>query len=356
MAITYSQKRALVRQIADPASWRNDYDRAHELMLSRYFHAVSIDPGKNYGIGSIPRADLLEVTKLLIARDFAIERDLSSFNGLSAHAVANLKNKIEDESMIFGDAFAAQNNTITSLDALEKSCDDSADFEGCTGIPRSFLVEDTKDALTVHVSLGAREQIWAQGQIFNQAMGGAPARKHGLQQQAMDTLRLLNLLSDGVAINDHRQNQWMYIVLEWSEQRIPGPSVQDILWSQLKLEGHQAMALRFKQDRILVAMEVRTLLYLHRAVEASITLHRGIVDGSIGPEKVLALLEDGADIKFIHPERPQYGQTFASLARSHERYDVLRTLRDWKGVHDLSHEATQPVHAYCAPLQKREYG
>ena len=351
MAITYREKRRLVRQISNPKAWQNDFDHARELMLSRCFHAVAIDPA----IWSGPRSTLLEISKLLVARDFAIEPTLKAFNGISAKAIQDQKAKIEHERMVFDDAYALNNNQITTLDAFEKPWDDMVEFEGTVDTPRYFLAEDHRDRLMLRMELAAREQIWAQGHVFNQAMHGAPARGD-LPQAEIEPTTILHVLNEGSFATDHRGNTWLYAVITSAEIGIINQQARDILQRRLGLRGDEALAIRFKEDRLLIAMKADTLHKLNCAVDASNSLRHEIIQGAMKSEKAIALLEAGADMKFIDPIARERGQTFASMARQYDRYELLSAFRDWKGVHDLSAEASRPVRDYCEPPTKREFG
>jgi hypothetical protein len=90
------------------------------------------------------------------------------------------------------------------------------------------------------------------------------------------------------------------------------------------------------------------LQIVHQCTRAAQALHDLIVNGHGEASDVLSLLGQGADIKYLDMHCAEKGGSFLSLARDHERYELLRALRQ-QGVRTdyLGGEAKGPVTDYC---------
>lgn len=304
----------------------------------RFFHAIQFNDAAAAAWGIRP-VDLVNATKLVIARDMDIEPELRAFNALDeARAAQHLLYTMTEEKDYSWQGPAQwrpmKKKELGDISPLQKAWTDATDFEGYyTGLPRQFSLRKTDDGFELLTMLDHRETIWIHSNLLKKAVSGEIKPVRVLKREVTPR-SLLNMLEHGEAISDHRGRAWRFAVYETPEAAKAAFLAREIFRQNFGLTGYHCGAISFREDACLLAMDEAVHAQIKAAYDASIVLRAMIREGSRDTGRMNELLRSGADLRYLDPRAVTGGRTFANEMAEAGNSHLLKALAS-SGVHDL---------------------
>ena len=320
-----------------------DEKHLKETHPGQFFHTISFNLSA-LDTTSSNLHDLLANAKLVVAFDLGIEPGLRTINEvderrarlvLAEHIKARVKG-IDDLPKDWHEVL----RTAPSLSDLQKEWLDTTLVNALlVDVPRQFSVELRNGYFNLMTSLYGRESIWAHGHIMENAKNSNVTT---LPSRSMSALSIIEVLLTGETMCDHRGNEWSYTVLNNEPYKYAQKQIKAVADGVFRIDANEFAVLRFSDHSSIIAMRTNTLQSLENATRASTQLANMIEKGEAGGDKMLVLLEQGADYRFINYERAQKGYSFANMMQERGNKSLLETLKKEQGVHNLDEIKARP--------------
>jgi hypothetical protein len=336
----------------DASGIRPERDIKHHCRL---MHSISFNSSAT-GLKEMSDQALLDATKLVLSRDLGLQPDLRAFNEIDPELLAAFIARAKqtqkqldwiNEEMALLDPEIYVKNLINSFDggkssdykikitakdieALQKKWTDSTDFTGhFIATPWQFFIEKTDDGYELLVSLDNRELICSHGKIIGNVMGAGdkPVQTVSTNSLAGDILGILEESSHPV--RNHRGVSYNCILTEADEAALIAHEFRNNARELFGLPARKYVSVNVDSHIALLGIETRTLKKVSGAFRASTEMMELIQNDSGNDnrvdraERVKKLLEQGASMKFIDPEKAQQGRTFANEMQERGKKDLL---------------------------------
>ncbi len=307
--------------------------------MGRFFHVVSFDLDTAASWGMTPYG-LLNGTKLIVSKDLSIEPDLRTFNDLDPEKAAEYLNYLlrDDYDTTFKGPWQWRpkiKKEVGDISHLQKKWTDVTEFEGYfIETPRQFHVETTDSGFNIGTSLDHRETIWSQAALLKGATSSGIVPVQTVSAH-FSPRNLMHLLQNSHTLSDHRGRSWSYVVIHAKQTANIAQNARKIGREHFGLTGYNFAALNYDDQTCLVAMDTEVLEKLSRSYDATIEMLSLIQSRNADPVRMKELLEAGADLHFVKPEKVLKGRTFANEMQEAENFDLLTELRTEQGERDL---------------------
>jgi len=306
----------------------------------RFFHEISLTEAVAGTIG-MDAGSLMHATKLVIARDIGVEPELPAFNvfdpdKLLAMALDFMTDKYDPDWKGPWQWRPKIKPSVGDVSKLQKAWADSTEFEGHhIAVPKRFYVERRDDGYAVRTSLDDREAIWAQGNVFLDAVTGTTPHVETFSSRTTPD-GLLHMLSHGQMAHDHRGREWSYILVHAHETAQLAEKTRTTMRDHFGLTAYNFATLNFENGLCMMAMDAAVLERISAASRATVEMMAMITRGQGDAPLLQKFLEAGADLKYINPDAARQGRTFANEMADTGNAALLAAYAATRQLHDMS--------------------
>lgn len=307
----------------------------------RFFHVISFNSAASDEFG-LSLTDLKDYVKIILAREIGLEPDLKAINELDPDRFVSMAAEIipreYDPDWSGPEQWRPEiKKSIGDLRDIEKTWHDVTQFKGYSiDTPSRFAISRTHRGFDIQTSLDHREQILAQGRVLKNAFESSPEPFTPLNTNKMDRT-LLHFLNHGEETEDHKNRQWRYVVIQSEQSAVLSHRVRELCRQNLGLEQQDFSAINHDDDKCILAMNAHALKRAFRAYDASTEMLALIKENSKDVNRMLSLLEKGADLRFVEPGT-KGARSFADLMRETGNNTLLTALQDKYGARDFTPE------------------
>jgi len=305
----------------------------------RFFHEIGLTEAVAGTIG-MDAGSLMQATKLVIARDIGVEPDLPAFNALDPEKVFQLAlnfttDKYDPDWKGPWQWRPKIKPSVGDVSKLQKAWSDSTEFEGHhIAVPKRFYVERRDDGYAVRTSLDDREAIWAQGNIFMDAITSTTPHVETFSSRTTPD-GLLHMLNHGQLAHDHRGREWSYILVHAHETAQLAEKTRISMRDHFGLTAYNFATLNFENGLCMMAMDAAVLERISAASRATVEMMATITRGQGDASLLQKFLAAGADLKYINPEAAREGRTWANELANTGNTALLAAYAATRQVHDM---------------------
>lgn len=288
------------------------------------FNVVDIDTDAAREIGYDLRQDFLDPAKLVLALDAGIEPDIAVLNALDPEKVFQARLDFEtpqfDPDWDGPEAWRPRvQKKMAGASTLQKDWSDTVEFEGYyVGIARHFGIRPLpeSDQIRFQFVTDAREKLLAQGrglQMVDEAGYQKPTRFVGARDLRA-TLFDLHHSGHGYDTRD-QGTRWKVLGLEHDEAakytKRMRESVSDMFGPDVA--RHSFACISLGENQSMVSMNADVLGRAVQVMQVSSAVVAMAENGSVDRAALRALMEQGADLRYVDPEAAGKGKGFAGL-------------------------------------------
>ncbi len=303
----------------------------------RFFHQVSLDKAA-FEEWDIHPAFALIYSKLVVAKDLNIEPNLYAFNELDEDKAAEILAeylKVEYDDTWEGPEQwrpKIKKEGPTDFSAAEKEWKDTTEFSGySTGIPKRFFIEKTDDGFNLATASDTKNSIYSQGDILKTARNSDIFKIETINNNTTPQT-ILHFLGQAQTMTDHLDEEWSFIVLKSAAAKDVTIAAKDTMQNAFGLDYSSYAALNYGDDLSLLAMKTDILRNVKTRYEASIEVASMIEKKSSDTPHFKALIELGADYRYIDHDGAMEGKSFLDMIKKSGNKVLLSALMSIQGA------------------------
>lgn len=307
----------------------------------RFMHVINFT-GQMAAAWGMKQSDLIDMAKLIVAREYGIEPSLSTFEQAITERVYNaitrlFKNKTDwqiNERMRVLRYNVSNYLAKHGMFGNRGFTMDKYYSGNVADTPSNFFVAKTDDGFAMRTSLDQREIIRALSTVFKDSLSASvPEIQTVSTRTSMATF--LHLLKQGIGVRDHRGREWSSIFVHSEEAPAIARNIRSVAREQFGLAGYNFTAMNARQNICLVTMDCDTLERVSKGYKATMAMIDLIRSGSDDTEYMWDLFDKGADLRYVDQLAAQGARTFATLMVETGNDALFQAVQEKRGVHDL---------------------